>query len=100
MVRSLESVPGPRLLQLSAWRLLQDTGRRVRASAPSPTRAGRVAQYQEGPGCWVLGAGGSRGKVGDTQRQYTPSGTVDAGTRGIGVPGDTWRREELGSVGP
>ena len=30
--------------------------------------------------------GGSRDEVGDTQRQYTPAGTVDAGTREIGVP--------------
>ena len=39
---------GPPLAQ----RLLQDTGRRVRSSAPSPTRAGRAAWHQEGAGCW------------------------------------------------
>ena len=43
-------------------------------------------------------AGGSRDEVGDTHRGYTSSGTVDTGTREIGVPGDTWRREELGHV--
>ena len=43
---------------------------------------------------------GSRNEVGDTQRQYTTAGTVDSGTREIGVLGDTWRREELGCVGP
>ena len=36
---------------------------------------------------------GNREEVKDTQRQYTSSGTVDASTREIGVPGDTWRRE-------
>ena len=44
--------------------------------------------------------GGSRDEVGDTQKQYTSAGNVDAGTREIGVPGDTWRKEELGRVGP
>ena len=39
---------GPPLAQ----RLLQDTGRRVRSSAPSPTRAGRAVQHQEGPRWW------------------------------------------------
>ena len=27
-------------------------GRRVRSPAPSPTRAGRAAWHQEGPGLW------------------------------------------------
>ena len=45
-------------------------------------------------------AGGSRDEVGDTQRQHTSAGTVDAGTREIGVPGDMWRRKELGHVRP
>ena len=45
-------------------------------------------------------AGGNRDEVRDTQRWYTSSGTVDASTREIGVLGNTWRREELGRVGP
>ena len=45
------------------------------------------------------GAEGKRDEVGDTQRRYISAGSVDGGTRGIGVPGDTWRREELGRVG-
>ena len=45
-------------------------------------------------------AEGNRDEVGDTQRQYTSAGTMDAGTREIGVLGDTWRREELGRVWP
>ena len=44
-------------------------------------------------------AGGNRDRVRDTQRWYTSTGTVDASTVEIGVPGDTWRREELGPVG-
>ena len=32
--------------------LPQDTWRRVRSPAPSPTRTGRAAQHQEGLGCW------------------------------------------------
>ena len=32
--------------------LPQDMGKRVRSPAPFPTRAGRAAQHQEGPGCW------------------------------------------------
>ena len=35
-----------------AQRPLQDTARRVRAPAPSPTRARRAAWHQEVPGCW------------------------------------------------
>ena len=42
--------------------------------------------------------GGNRDEVGDKQRQCTS--TVGAGTREIGVPGNTMRREELGCVGP
>ena len=34
--------------------LPQDTARRVRLPAPSPTTAERAAQYQEGSGCWKL----------------------------------------------
>ena len=45
-------------------------------------------------------SGGNRDKMGDTQRQYTATGTVDASTREIEVSGNTWRREELGRVGP
>ena len=30
--------------------------------------------------------------------QYISTGTVDAGTREIEVPGDIWRSEELGHV--
>ena len=44
--------------------------------------------------------GGSRDEVGDTHRHDTSAGTVDAGTREIGVPDDTLRREELDHVGP
>ena len=54
MLRSLESAQGPRLLWHPAQHLLQDTGRRVRSPAHSPTRAGRAAQHQEGPGCLKL----------------------------------------------
>ena len=43
---------------------------------------------------------GNRVEVGDTQRWYAFTGTVDAGSREIGVLGDTWRREELGHVRP
>ena len=50
MVRSLGSDLGPRLLWCLAQCLPQDTGRSVRA--PSPTRAGRAAQHQDGPGRW------------------------------------------------
>ena len=52
MVRSLGSAPGPRLLRHPTQRLLQDTGRRVRSPAPSPTRTRRAARHQEGLGCW------------------------------------------------
>ena len=52
MVRYLGSAQGTRLLWPPAWHLQQDTGRRVRSPAPSPTRPGRAAHYQEGPGCW------------------------------------------------
>ena len=45
-------------------------------------------------------SGGSRDEVGDTQRQHTSARTVDAGTKEIGVPGDTWIREEMGCAGP
>ena len=49
----------------------------------------------------MLEVGGeNRDEVGDTQKQYTSTGTVDAGTREIGVLGNTWRREELGHVRP
>ena len=50
-------------------------------------------------GTWMLEVTvGNRDKVGDTQRWYTSTGTVDTGTRKIEVPGETWRREELGRV--
>ena len=45
-------------------------------------------------------AGGNRDEVGDTKRHYTSAGTVETGTRENGVPGDTWRRRELGRVRP
>ena len=45
-------------------------------------------------------AGGNKDEVGDTQRRYKSVGTVDTGPRETGVPGNTWRREELGRVGP
>ena len=35
-----------------AWHLTQDNWKRVRSPATSPTRAGRAAQHQEGPGSW------------------------------------------------
>ena len=44
--------------------------------------------------------GGNRDEVGDTQRRYKSTETVDSGTREIEVPGDTWRREKLSHVGP
>ena len=44
--------------------------------------------------------GGIRDEVEDTGRRYTCAGTVDAVTREIGVPGDTWIREEMDHVGP
>ena len=44
--------------------------------------------------------GGSRDEVGDTQRRYTSAGIVNAGTREIEVPGDTWKKEELDPVTP
>ena len=45
-------------------------------------------------------AGGNRDEVRDTQRWYTSAVTGDTGTRETEVPGVTWRREELGCVGP
>ena len=45
-------------------------------------------------------ARGNRDEVGDTQSWYSSAGTVDMGTRETEVLGDTWRREELGHVGP
>ena len=45
-------------------------------------------------------AGENRDDVGDSQRWYTSAGTVDTSTREIEEPGNTWRREELGQVGP
>ena len=94
MVRSPGSVRQKRLLQLPVWSLPQDMRRRIR----SPTRAGRAARNQEGPGCWKW-LGGIETKW-ETQRQYTSTGTVDASTWEIEVPGNTWRREELGCVRP
>ena len=44
--------------------------------------------------------GGKRDEVGDTQRWYTSTGTMDSGNREIEVPGDIWRREESGHVRP
>ena len=44
--------------------------------------------------------GGNRDELGDTQRRYKSTGSVDAGTIEIGVLCETWRREELGHVGP
>ena len=59
MVRRLRQeakVPGICVVTKAAaapsWHLLQDTGRRVRSPAPSPTRAGRAVWHQEEPGCW------------------------------------------------
>ena len=99
MVRSLGYVQGPRPLWPLAQHLSQDTGRRVRLPIPSTTRAGRAAWHQEGPGCWKS-LGGIETRVGNTQKQHTSTGTLDAGTRQIGVPGGTWRREELDHVRP
>ena len=42
--------------------------------------------------------GGINDEVGDTQRQYKSTGTVDTDTRDIGVLGDTWRREKSWAV--
>ena len=82
-----------------AWHVPQDTWRKVRSPAPSPSRAGRAARAPEGT--WILEVpGGNRDKVGDTQRQYTFAGTVDAGIREVGVLGNTWKREELRHVRP
>ena len=53
MVRYLGSAQGTRLLWPPAWHLQQDTGRRVRSPAPSPTREGRANKHQEGPRCWM-----------------------------------------------
>ena len=53
MVRSLGFAQGPRLLWPQTWRLPQDTWRRVRSPAPSPTREGRANKHQEGPRCWM-----------------------------------------------
>ena len=55
--------------------LPQDTWRRVRSPAPSLTRAGRAAWHQEERMLEV--AVGNRDEVADTQRWYTPAGTVD-----------------------
>ena len=69
-------------------------------STSSPPYQSREGSPAPG-GTWVLEvAGGSRDEVGNTQRQYTSAGTVDAGTRESGVPGDTCRREELDHVEP
>ena len=43
---------------------------------------------------------GNRVEVGDTQRQYTSTGTLDSSTKDIEVPGFIWGREELGRVRP
>ena len=43
-------------------------------------------------------AGGNKDEASNTQGQYSPAETVDAGwviTREIGEPGDTWRKEGL-----
>ena len=95
-VRSLGSAWGPRLLHPS---LATPTGygEESISSLPYQNREGHPAPG----GTWVLEvAGGNRDKVGDTQRRYTSTGTVDTGTREIEVAGYTWRREELGYVRP
>ena len=45
-------------------------------------------------------AGENKDDVEDPQGWYTSSGTMDSGTREIGEPGKTWRREELVCVRP
>ena len=45
-------------------------------------------------------AGGNGDELGDIQKWYISAGTMDASTRETEVPGDTWRREEFGHVGP
>ena len=67
----------------------------ITSSFPYQSKEGSLAPG----GTWMLEvAGGNRDQVGDTQRQYTSTGTMDAGTREVEVPGNTWRREELGFV--
>ena len=99
MVRSLESVPGPRLLRPRPGTCPEIQGGELEHhSFPYQSREGSPAPG----GTWMLEVtgGGNRDEVGDTQRWHISAGTVDASTRKIEVPGDTWRREELGSVGP
>ena len=46
-------------------------------------------------------AGGNKDEASNTQGQYSPAETVDAGwviTREIGEPGDTWRTEKSWAV--
>ena len=52
MVRPLGSAQGLRPLWPLGWCLPQVMGRRYISLAPSPIRAGRAAQHQEGCGCW------------------------------------------------
>ena len=60
---------------------------------PLPEQGGQPAPG----GTWRLEvSGGNTDKGGDTRRRYTSAGTVDASTREIEVPGNIWRREELG----
>ena len=51
MVRSLGPAWGPKLLRPPAWRLPQDSCRRARSAAPSPTKAGKTVWHQERLGC-------------------------------------------------
>ena len=98
MVRSLGPAQGPRLLWLPAWYLPQDTGGELDHQLPPLPEQGGQLSIRKDLDAEVTA--GNRDVVRDTQRQYTSTGTVDTSTREIGVPGDTWRREELGYVRP
>ena len=67
------------------------------SSLPYQSRKGSPAPG----GSWVVEvAGRNTDKVGDTHRRYTSSGPVDASPPKMGVPGNTWRKEEFGRMGP
>ena len=98
---SLGSVQEPKLLwppaQCGACRRIW--GRRLDHQLPSlPEQGGQPITRRE---TWKLEVTeGNREEMGDRQRWYISSGTVDTGTREIEVPGDTWRREGMGHVNP
>ena len=102
MLRFLGSVQEPRLLWPLAQHLPQDTWKRVRSSAPSPTKAGRASWHQEGPGC-LKSLGGIKMKWERHRGGIHPLGLwkparslpEKSGSREPGEKG-----EELGCVGP